>query len=88
MINSLNENQKEAALKTEGPVRIIAGPGSGKTRTLTAKIANILEKGLATQEEILVITFTNKAAGEIKERIQKQIGVDFNSVFTYHGWSA
>ncbi len=81
----LNNEQLQAVKQTEGPVRIIAGPGSGKTRTIVSKIAHILNEGLARPEEILAITFTNKAANEIKDRISAE-GKTVWNVFTYHGW--
>ena len=82
----LNESQLIASKYCDGPLRIIAGPGSGKTRTIIAKIAHILETGLALPSEILTITFTNKAATEIKERVQNEIGQKPQNIFTYHGW--
>ncbi len=87
-LENLNENQKKAVLTTEGPVRIIAGPGSGKTRTIVSKIIHVLENKLAKPDEIVVFTFTNKAANEIKERIASFLGYKFINVFTYHGWAA
>ncbi len=82
----LNDNQLKAVLKTEGPVRIVAGPGSGKTRTIVSKIVHILNQGLAKPEEILAISFTNKAANEIKERVQREGSKDMRNIYTYHGW--
>ena len=74
MINSeylqkLNNFQKEAVLHTSGPLLIVAGAGSGKTKVLTSRIANIVEKNLAFPNEILAVTFTNKAAREMQNRI-------------------
>ncbi len=83
---NLNENQSKAVNKTSGPLRVIAGPGSGKTRTIVSKIVHILNTGLATPDEILAITFTNKAANEIKERVKRDGGDSMRNIFTYHGW--
>ncbi|MFW5702757.1 MAG: ATP-dependent helicase, partial [Candidatus Dojkabacteria bacterium] len=71
----LNEQQEKAASIFEGPLLIIAGAGSGKTRVLTERLARMLEAGITRPEEILLVTFTNKAAGEIKERVAKRIAV-------------
>ncbi len=86
MNNNLNDRQKEAVEHLRGPVRIIAGPGSGKTRTIVAKALNILNNNYSVPYRILILTFTNKAANEIKNRIHEEIGdVNFKNVFTYHG---
>ncbi len=87
-LDELNKKQQDAVLAVEGPVRIIAGPGSGKTRTIIAKIAYLLENNLAKPYEILVITFTNKAANEVKERLNDVLGEKPLNVYTYHGWAA
>lgn len=74
MIETLNDKQKEAVLYNEGPLLIIAGAGAGKTKTLTTKIAYLIEEGFAMPYNILAITFTNKAAKEMKDRLFSLIG--------------
>lgn len=87
---SLNEKQQEAVTATEGYVRVIAGAGSGKTRLLVSRYAYLVtEVGIDTAN-ILCVTFTNKAAGEMKKRIRTQIGpgCDTGLICTYHGFCA
>ncbi|MEZ5047217.1 MAG: 3'-5' exonuclease [Chitinophagaceae bacterium] len=72
-LNQLNENQKEAVLYTEGPLMIVAGAGSGKTKVLTTRIAHLIQLGVDSFR-ILALTFTNKAAKEMKERIEHILG--------------
>ena len=74
-LNELNDKQKEAVLYNDGPLLIIAGAGAGKTKTLTTKIAYLIEEKNVSHSNILAITFTNKAAKEMKDRIYRIIGL-------------
>src|SRR5215210_4618408 len=81
----LNESQRKAVEKTDGPVMIIAGAGSGKTRVLTYRIAHLISKGV-DPFNILSLTFTNKAAKEMRQRIEKVIGNEAKNIWmgTFH----
>ena len=72
-LKDLNEQQKEAVTHINGPLMIVAGAGSGKTKVLTTRIAHLMAKGVDSFN-ILALTFTNKAAAEMKERIEKMLG--------------
>ena len=75
-LETLNDMQLEAVKITDGPLLILAGPGSGKTKVITYKIAYLLEQNKAKPWEILAITFTNKAAKEMKVRLKNLIEED------------
>jgi len=77
-LTKLNKEQKEAVLHEKGPLLIVAGAGTGKTTVITQRIINLIEKGLAKPEEILAVTFTEKAASEMEERVDK--GLEFGYV--------
>ena len=86
LIDGLNNKQKEAVMATQGPCLVIAGAGSGKTKVLTHKIAYLMEQEKVLPWNILAITFTNKAANEMKERIETLVGEAAKDIWmgTFH----
>jgi len=90
LLKDLNEAQLEAVTTTEGPVLVIAGAGSGKTRVLTRRLSHILTERMAELHQVLAVTFTNKAAGEMKDRVGQLLGGDIAQlqVSTFHSFCA
>ena len=88
ILENLNEQQRKAVTETEGFIRVIAGAGSGKTKALTSRYAYIVEALGINSSNILCVTFTNKAAQEMRKRVKRLVGEnsDLSYITTYHGF--
>lgn len=86
ILSGLNKEQLEAVTHTGGPLLILAGAGSGKTRVLTHRAAWLINQGLATKDKLLLLTFTNKAAAEMKERMRRLVGDSPSFAGTFHSF--
>ena len=90
ILGGLNSEQLKAVTHVDGPLLVLAGAGSGKTKVLTSRVAHLVAQGHATPEQILAVTFTNKAAGEMKARIERLTEIDQRrmQVSTFHSFSS
>ena len=83
-LDKLNEEQKLAVLNTNGPLLVLAGAGTGKTTVITYKIAHLLSQGLCAPQEVLAVTFTNKAASQMQNRVERLCGQQLPNIGTFH----
>jgi ATP-dependent DNA helicase UvrD/PcrA len=90
LLSALNPEQQEAVLHTKGPLLILAGAGSGKTRVIAHRIAHLVSEGLCEPDRLLAVTFTNKAAEEMRTRVETLLGVDCRGMWisTFHALCA
>ena len=89
LLSDLNEAQSDAVTHTAGPLLIVAGAGTGKTTVITRRIAWLIEQGLASHDEILALTFTDKAAGEMEERVDRLLPLGYVNLWvsTFHAFA-
>src|SRR3954453_22591990 len=90
LLDALNPEQRRAVLHVDGPLLILAGAGSGKTRVITSRVAHLVGDGHARPHEVLAVTFTNKAAEEMRTRVETLLGSDVTGMWvsTFHALCA
>ena len=90
LLSALNPEQQDAVLQTDGPILILAGAGSGKTRVIAHRIAHLISTGICPPDRVLAVTFTNKAAQEMRTRVESLLGIDCRQMWisTFHALCA